>query len=375
MPLRALISPDVLDRALLGSTVERWLLLLAAVVLSFLVLGLLRRLVAWWLKRFREHANTTWEAVLVDVLEKTRGYFLFALALVVAAYLVGWNERGKTAVLGILTLAALLQSGRWGNSLITLWSHRYRERKLAHDAGSVTTIAALAFLARIVLWSVILLMVLDNVGVNVTTLVAGLGIGGIAVGLALQNVLGDLFASLSIVLDRPFVIGNMLAVDDVVGSVENVGLKSTRLRSLSGEQVIFSNAKLLDSRIRNYGRMLERRVVFELGIEYDTPAAQIETIPGVVRDIIEAREQVRFDRGHFKAHGDSALRFEFVYYVLSPDYNLYMDIHQAISFAIHRAFEEREIHFAFPTQTLYLRRADASAREEQGVSASAAEAR
>ena len=185
-------------------------------------------------------------------------------------------------------------------------------------------------------------------------MVAGLGVGGIAVALATQNILGDLFASLSIVLDKPFVIGDFLIVGDFMGSVEYVGLKTTRLRSLSGEQLVFSNTDLLGSRIRNYGRMYERRVVFKLGVTYQTPREKLSRIPAIIREAIETQDNSRFDRSHFQAYGDFSLNFESVYYIGSPDYNLYMDVQQAVNLRIHERFEEESIEFAYPTQTLFV---------------------
>jgi small-conductance mechanosensitive channel len=206
----------------------------------------------------------------------------------------------------------------------------------------------MGFVGRLVLWTAVLLLVLENLGVDVTALIAGLGVGGIAVALAVQNILGDLFASLSIVLDKPFAVGDFLIIDDFLGSVEHVGLKTTRLRSLSGEQLIFSNADLLGSRIRNYGRMFERRVVFTLGVTYQTPREKLVQIPIIIRKAIEEQEKVRFDRSHFQAYGDFSLNFETVYYVLAPDYN-------AINLRIHERFEQEGIEFAYPTQTLLVK--------------------
>jgi small-conductance mechanosensitive channel len=199
-------------------------------------------------------------------------------------------------------------------------------------------------------------LALDNLGVNVTALVAGLGVGGVAVALAVQNILGDLFASLSIVLDKPFVLGDFIIVGELLGAVENIGIKTTRVRSLSGEQLIFSNNDLLNSRIRNFGRMAERRVVFQLGVVYGTPKAKLEQIPAIIRSAIEAQQQTRFDRSHFAGYGDFSLDFENVYYVLDRDYNVYMDIQQAINLEIYGRFAEDGIEFAYPTQTLYLQR-------------------
>jgi small-conductance mechanosensitive channel len=197
--------------------------------------------------------------------------------------------------------------------------------------------------------------------VDITALVAGLGIGGVAVALALQNILGDLFASLSIVMDKPFVVGDFLMVGDFLGSVEKIGLKTTRLRSLSGEQLVFSNTDLLGSRIRNFGRMFERRVVFNIGVTYDTPRDRLQLIPGIVREAVEAEKGTRFDRSHFSKYGDFSLNFENVYYVLSADFNQHMDVQQAIFYAIHRRFEEEGIAFAYPTQTLIVHRPDGDA--------------
>jgi small-conductance mechanosensitive channel len=218
-------------------------------------------------------------------------------------------------------------------------------------------IGALGFIVQMGLWSAVVLLALDNLGVDITALVAGLGVGGVAVALAVQNILGDLFASLAIVLDKPFVLRDFIIVGDLLGTVEHIGLKTTRVRALSGEQLIFSNADLLSSRIRNFGRMFERRVVFQIGVTYQTPRGKLEAIPGIIRDAITAQDGTRFDRSHFAAYGDFSLNFESVYYVLSPDYNRYMDIQQAINLRIHERFEAEEIEFAYPTQTLFLARA------------------
>jgi small-conductance mechanosensitive channel len=182
--------------------------------------------------------------------------------------------------------------------------------------------------------------------VNVTALVAGLGIGGVAVALAVQNVLGDLLAALLIVLDKPFVIGDVIAVDQFVGSVEHIGLKSTRLRSLSGEQIVMTNGDLTKSRIRNYRRMFERRVVFTLGVVHRTRHDQLARIPPLIREVVTAQRYTRFDRSHFVGPVGSALTFEAVYFVTQPDYNLYMDIQQAIHLEIFRRLGEEQIELA-----------------------------
>lgn len=231
------------------------------------------------------------------------------------------------------------------------------EKSAGGGAGSPTaagSLTGLRWLILLVTYALILLLALQNTGVDVTSLIAGLGIGGIAVALAMQNILGDLFASLTIALDKPFVIDDFIVVGSEMGTVEHIGLKTTRVRSLSGEQLVFGNADLLSSRIRNYKRMSERRVVFGFGVVYDTPPETIEAISAIVRRAVEAQDNVRFDRCHFYRFGASSLDFEAVYYINSPDYNAHMDAQQAVHLAIARAFRERRIEFAFPTQTLHV---------------------
>jgi small-conductance mechanosensitive channel len=222
------------------------------------------------------------------------------------------------------------------------------------EGARAMTRAMLTFIGRLGLWSLVTLLILDNMGLNVTALVASLGIGGVAVALAAQNILGDLFASLSIALDKPFVLNDFIIVDDLMGTVEHVGLKTTRIRSLSGEQIVLANNDLLKSRIRNYGRMSERRAIFSIGVTYDTPADALEALPGVIRAAIEAQPGVRFDRAHFKGFGVHSLDFEAVYYVLDPGFTTYMDVQQAINLRLVRELHARGIHFALPARMVQL---------------------
>ena len=230
----------------------------------------------------------------------------------------------------------------------------WRLAPLQAKSAMRNALSLIQFFVRVAVWSLALLLLFENLGFDVTALVAGLGIGGIAVALAAQSVLGDLFSSLAIVLDRPFEVGDFIVFGDQNGTVEKIGIKTTRIRSLSGEQIACSNTDLMNSRVHNFKRMIERRVLFVLGTTYDTPQDKLESIPGTVREVVEAQELARFDRAHFRSFGDSALEFEVVYWVLSPDYNTYMDVQQAINFAIFRAFGENGIEFAFPTRTLYV---------------------
>lgn len=204
------------------------------------------------------------------------------------------------------------------------------------------------------IWVFGFVFLLDNLGFNVTTVITGLGIGGIAIALAAQAILGDLFSYFVIFFDRPFEIGDFIVVGDKRGNVEYIGLKTTRIRALDGEQLVFSNTDLTNSRIHNFKKMEKRRILFKLGVIYQTPAKQLAEIPGIVKNIIESQPDATFDRGHFSSFGDFSLNFDFVYFVLSSEYIKYMEIQQTINLAIYKEFEDRGIEFAYPTQTLFL---------------------
>lgn len=339
----------------LGSSLDVWFMLLVAWAVAALVLVFAHRILLRRFHRLATRTETIIDDILVTLLERTKLYFLVALSLYIAVGAVPLSEQVTSYISRIAFLFLLVQVVFWGNAAITDWVRLYKEQKLEEDPGAVTSMQAVGFIARLLLYTAIVLVALDNFGIDVTTLIAGLGIGGIAVALAMQNILGDLFASLTIVLDKPFEVGDFLVVGDTVGTVEKIGLKTTRLRSLSGEQTVVANGDLLGSRIRNYKRMEERRIVFSLGVSYDTPAEKLERIPAMAQQIIEAQEHTRFDRAHFARFGDSTLDFEVVYYMQVPEYLTYMNVQQAINLALARRFAEEEIAFAFPTRTVHVK--------------------
>jgi small-conductance mechanosensitive channel len=344
-----------LSREVGGNSLERWAVALGIFVLLTAALRIAKAVVARRAGELAAKTATTWDDALVATFKATKFWFLAVMAGYVALLTLTLPDKTKSIVESVTIITMLVQAAVWGSVLLTSAIGHYVEQRRETDGDLVTTVSAVSFLAKLVLWSIVVVVALDNVGVNITALVAGLGVGGIAVALAAQNILGDLFASLSIVLDKPFVMGDFIVVGEQTGTVEKIGLKTTRLRSLSGEQLVFSNNDLLQSRIRNFKRMYERRVVFTLGVTYDTPRPMLEAIPKIIREIIEGRQSARFDRSHFKEYGDSALLFETVYFVLSPSYALYMDLQQDINLAIHARFEENHIEFAFPTRTLWIR--------------------
>ncbi len=348
-----------LEKVYLGNTVQNWLIALVILLVTFTVLKVIQRLFISRLSKLAAATDNQVDDLLVSMLRQTKFFILLVASAYVASQAI--TIKPSIAVLWqkVVILILIVQGGLWAGAGISFWLHRTVARRMDQDASSATTINLLGFIARVVLWVIVLLLLLDNLGVNITGLVAGLGIGGIAVALAVQNILGDLLASLSIVLDKPFVIGDFIVVDSLSGTVEHIGLKTTRIRSLSGEQLIFSNNDLLKSRIRNYKRMEERRIVFGFGVVYQTPLEKLTFIKTMVGDIVKKQENARLDRVHFKEYGNSSLNFEVVYFVAKPDFNLYMDVQEAINLEIFRRFAEEGIEFAYPTQTLYLQK-DAS---------------
>ncbi len=352
--------------SVLGQPLAAWVEAGAIFLVTLLAILLGRRLLL--LKGARRAADTpgtpatpatpgSRDHTLIRLARKTRFTLLVFPALYVASSPLALPAAGERALKTVAILALLLQVAIWSSAGIDAWVASYRRRRLLTDAASATTVAALHFLAKLVLWVLLLLLALDNLGVNVTALVTGLGIGGIAVALALQNILSDVFASLSIVLDKPFVLGDTIGVGDATGTVLSIGLKTTRLRSATGEQLIFGNADLLKGKIKNFKRMEARNVTLAFSLAYDTPADELEAVPGIVRAIVEGLPDVhdiRFDRAHLKGFGSggsvgsAGYDFEVAYAVLTADYGTYMDRQQAIDLALVRALAERGIALARP---------------------------
>lgn len=345
---------EYLSREMFGNTIQDYLIAAAVFVSVMFGLYILKAVVLNRLRAYAKNRAPKLEPFLTGLM----GYFGPLVFLFAALYLStrslilpGSVEQILQIVfVAILTVKVvqLLESAA-AFSLQT-WALRTQEE----DPTMAVAFKNIALIVRVVLWAAGILFVLDNLGINVTALVAGLGIGGVAVALAAQALLGDAFSSFAIFMDKPFKVGDFIIVDDLLGTVENVGFKTTRIRSLHGEQLIFANSDLTKSRIRNYKRMETRRIAFEIGVIYQTTAAQVKAIPDIVKKIVAGNKKAKLDRVHFKSFGDFALIFEIVYYVLSPDYNIYMDVQQFINVGLKDAFEAQGIDFAYPTQQLYL---------------------
>jgi small-conductance mechanosensitive channel len=258
----------------------------------------------------------------------------------------------EVVVYDILLVAFCLQCGLWGRGLVAFGIGQLVKGKGANDPARTMGSTVLSFVGNVLVWTIVLLSGLQALNFPVSTFIASLGVGGIAVALALQNILGDLFASISILLDKPFVIGDGIQIGEFSGTIERIGVKSTRLRSVNGEEIIMGNHDLVASRIRNFKRSQERRIVLNFGIEYDTEAGLVERVPVMIKAIIEDTPGTRFDRAHFTGFGDSALQMEAVYFSKSPDYVPMMDVQQRVNLALLHKFRAEGIDFAFPTQTV-----------------------
>jgi small-conductance mechanosensitive channel len=342
-----------LDYDVFGNSLLAWASGFALMVGAWIVLGVVRRVLRKRLEILGERRSFKPAQIAAHTVAKTKGWFLLLAAVAIGSQFWVLAPSAQSLLANVLTIGLLLQVGLWATAALDVSLRLHRELQMQARPDAVAAMDVLGFVIHLVVWTVIILVILDNLEIEVTALIAGLGIGGVAVALATQNILGDLFASLSIVLDKPFVVGDFLSIDEFLGSVEKVGIKTTRVRSLSGEQLIFSNNDLLNSRIRNFGRMFQRRVVFTVGVTYETSAENLRRIPTIIRDAVEAHEKVRFDRAHFHKYGDYALIFETVYFVLSPDYNQYMDIQQDVNLTIFERFAQGGIDFAYPTQTIH----------------------
>ena len=338
-----------------SNSLRAWLVALAWLLLVGSITAALK---PWLVKRLGLVAARTpsrWDDAFVHALDGTRAWLLALVALLPATEPLVLPADVQRWLEGAASVALALQLGLWTGRFIDQLITQSRETAMRNDPETATGLAAMSFIARFVLWSLLLLLLLDNLGFNVSTLLAGLGVGGIAVGLALQNILGDLFSSLSIVLDKPFQIGHFVVIDGFSGTVENIGLKTTRIRSLSGEMLVFSNTDLTKARLRNYRHMQERRIVFGFTLRYGTPAKLIEQVPARVREIVQSKEHTRLDRAHFKEFNDSGLNFEVVYWMTTADYTVYMDTQQAINLDLMRCFDDLGADFAQPARSVELR--------------------
>jgi len=337
---------DILELTYWGNTMASWLLALAIAVSVFVVLNILKRIMFRRVRAWVQRTRTDLDDLVVDLFARTWYLFLVTISVYAGSLILARPEI-EALLRAVLVVLLLAQAAVWGAGVIRYVTSRQLEKQREEDPGATATINALGFFGRLILWTVALLLILDNIpGIKVDTLIAGLGITGIAVALSVQTILRDLFAALAIHLDQPFIPGDFITVGEYGGTVLHTGVKSTRIRSVTGEQLIFSNTNLLDSRIRNYKRMENRRVAFMIGVRAQTPYEELVELREIVQNVIESQPQTSFDRADCRELGASALRFEIVYYVLTADYNVFLEIQHVVNLELVRCFAQEGIEFA-----------------------------
>lgn len=343
----------ILNLVILGNSVQRYIIAICLLVLGMLVIKLIIRRVIAHLKSLASKTESTFDDFLVSILKHIVLPLSYLLVVYIGLKGLAFPQKAESIfnyiILGVVVffvVKALTSFIAYGFAVYL--------KKQNGDAALEKSLQGIMAVIRIAIWVGAVIFFLDNLGFKISAIIAGLGIGGVAVALAAQTILKDLFSYFCILFDHPFKAGDFIIVGDFMGTIEHIGIKTTRIRSLGGEMMVFSNSDLTDSRLRNYKLMEKRRVVFKIGVIYQTPLEQLQEIPKIIRNIISGIKDATFDRAHFFSYGDFSLIFEVVYYVTGGDYNKYMDIQQAINFAIKEEFDNKGIKFAHPTQVVYM---------------------
>ena len=336
----------------LGNPVRLWLLAATFIIVATTVLWALKRLAVKRLTAFATRTPTEFDDLLVELLSRTRVLLIFVSTISPATSVLSMPADVRNALRIASVVALIVQIAIWGNAFISFWTARYGRRGADVSGVGTTALSTMAVIARILLGLLLILFLLDNLGVDVTALIAGLGIGGIIIALALQNVVADMLGALAILIGKPFVVGDFIEAQGMMGTVEGVGLRSTRMRTLSGDELSFPNKKLLEGTIRNHTRMAERRVDFRIAVAYDTSPEKLEQIPRIAREAVERHPLVRFDRAHFRSLREWSLEFDVIYVIASSDFAVYAEIQQQINLELIRRFREERIVFARPAQVV-----------------------
>jgi small-conductance mechanosensitive channel len=340
---------ELWELVVLGNTLGTWAAAFGIFLGTFALRPVVARLIAFKNARRAARAGASPHPMLdlaLELVGSTSRLFLWGAAVWLASRDLTFPPRVERWLTVALVLLFWMQMALWAMTAVRYGVHARRRRMGTEDNVLNSSIAVIMFAASIIIWGIAGLLALDNLGIQIGPLLAGLGIGGIALALAVQTMLGDFLASLSIALDKPFTLGDALKVDDVQGTVEHIGIKSTRLRSINGEQIIISNTDLLKSRLRNFGRLYERRSLFTLAVHYETPVEKLAAVPHLVREIIEATPETRFERCHLLNFGATALEIEVVYFVTNPDYKVYTDAQQSINLRILERLRALQVAFA-----------------------------
>ena len=346
---------EVMNSQFLGNTLRSYLVSAAVFFGVFGGLPIAKAIALRHLKTLAKRTTNDFDNLLHDLLRRLVGPFVYLFAALYFATLsLTLPENLSRLLHGLFVIILTVKVAQIFQEIAAYGIRNWAERTAKEDPTSAAMLKNLTLVVRFMIWAAALLFIFDNLEVNITAFVASLGIGGVAIALAAQAVLGDAFSSFAIFMDKPFQVGDFIIVGDLLGTVEHVGFKTTRIRSLGGEELVFSNSDLTSSRIKNYKRMRERRVVFSVGVIYQTPVEKVKALPPMIKRVVEEHQTARFDRAHLQSFGDFALVFETVFYVLSPDYNVYMDLQQSINFRLMEEFQKAGIEFAYPTQQLYV---------------------
>lgn len=342
--------------SLFDNPVNSWLKAAALACGVYIILSLLKSIVLKRLASLAARSENILDDLFIKVFEQTKGQFILVLGLFIGLRTLSFSEN-ITAIIGkVFFVATAVQIGLWLSGVINhlLLS---RDEKKKGDKKERTAVHAIGLFAKILIWAIIGLVTLQNIsGMELTALVTSLGIGGIAIGLAVQNILKDLFASLSIFLDKPFLVGDYIVVNETGGTVENIGLKSTRIKTLLGEEVVFSNSNLLESRIHNFRKLERRLVIINIGISPETPLKTLQELPALFKEIIQKQNDATFQRANLAEIAEYTFNYEIVYHVESDDYALFMKTKEAIYLEIIRRLQDKSINMPYPTQAILLDR-------------------
>lgn len=356
----------LLDQVYMNNTLYEYLVVGSIIVLSILLLRLFKRTIIKALRTAAAKTESTVDDFIVDGLDR---FGIPALQFAIIYWGLNFltlSAKAESRIDAVTSVVITYYVLRFVSAMIMLLLES-RIRKKEQGEAKIKQLGGLMIIINIFIWIIGILFLLDNMGKDVTTIITGLGIGGIAVALAAQNILGDLFNYFVIFFDRPFEVGDFIVVDDKMGTVEYIGIKTTRIRSLSGEQIIIGNSNLTGSRIHNFKRMVTRRILFSINVDYRTPLEKIKVIPGILRSIVEQQKTVSFDRAHFASFADWSLRFEVVYFVLDSDFNKYMDIQQAINLKIIEEFQKNEIYIVSTPHTSFMPPPPAPPAQQQKI--------
>lgn len=357
---------DFLNQVYYDNTVRDYLIAVGIIVGGIILLKLFKRVILIRLKKWADTTESTLDNFAIDTVEKFAlpaiNFFIVFLGIKFLSLSEKVSQVVNIAVAVIITYFVLRLV-----STIALHGLQSYVRRQERGEEKIKQLGGIMLIINIIIWAIGAIFLFDNLGYDVGTIIAGLGIGGIAIALAAQNILGDLFNYFVIFFDQPFEIGDFIILDDKMGTVDYIGIKTTRLKSLSGEQLVLANSDLTKSRVHNYKRMQRRRIQFEIGIVYQSTLEQVKEVPVIIKDIIGSIDGITLDRTHFKSYGDFSLIFQTIYFVESADYNIYMDKQQMINLRIYEEFEKRKIEFAYPTQSIFLAKNGQESVNEQLV--------